>query len=248
MKCPECGVNLDGGLTVCPECGVKLPESAIKEKKPDSKFFKMMKLILILAVVSAAVIISIVVAVRFSASEGKRVAEKLSEKLGRSIALAEKNLDIELSSDSDYKILREIRSYDYQLSSEKAVKVEGIHLPEWVIFVKADSEDKISEVTYYDFRQLLNSWKGEKASAGALPEDQIDYGMTVKEMEKALGFEPLFITYTEEDTIVYRYKYYYVNEVDNNEHAYYLIVEFDLDGHIRDYKKSENKYMSSILK
>lgn len=248
MKCPECGVNLDSGLTVCPECGVKLPESSAKEKKPDSKFFKMMRLILILAVITAAVIISIVVAVRFSASEGKRVAEKLSEKLGRSIALAEKSIDGELSSDSEYKILRQIKNYDYQLSSEKTVKVEGIHLPEWVVFVKADSEDKIAEITYYDFRQLLKSWKGEKVSANALPEEQVDYGMTVKEMEKALSFEPLSITYTEEDTIVYRYKYYYVNEEDGNEHAYYLTVEFDLDNHIRDYKKSENEYMSSILK
>lgn len=255
MTCPHCDATVAEGVQYCPACGADI--SAIEEeiegktpkksaKKPSAGRKKLNGAIAIIIIIAFTALV-IFIAVKLSSDEGERIALDLSDKIGRSIALAEKNANVTLAPASQYPILKEIEKYDYIYESDKSVKVEGVHIPEWAIYVKTDGNDRITTVTYYNYKILENNWKGQKAS-GKIDSTTIEYGMSMREAEKALPLKPLAISRSYDDITHYRYKYYCIDEESKNELAYYLDIAFDVDNNVVDISNTANDYMPYILK
>lgn len=254
MTCPHCDATVAEGVQYCPTCGADISEiDETEEKSPKKTANKpgqgRKRLNLMLAAVVAIVILAlaVIIAVKVSSDEGERIAADISDKIGRSIALAEKNANVTLSAASQYPILKEVEDFNYIYEADKSVKVEGIHLPEWAIYVETDSNDRITTVTYYNYKVLESNWKGQKASQ-KIDSTIVEYGMSIREAEKVIPLKPLSITRSYDDTTRYRYKYYYVDEENKNELAYYLDITFDVDNNITDISNTENDYMPFILK
>ena len=53
-----------------------------------------------------------------------------------------------------------------------------------------DSDDMITDVEYYDFRQLKLNWKGRKM-AEKLDQNTLEYGMSIKNVNKTLVSSPI---------------------------------------------------------
>lgn len=253
MTCPHCDATVAEGVQYCPACGADISAIEENEGKPSKKAAKKAsakkKLNGIIAVIAVILVaaLAVFIAVKVSSGEGERIAKDLSDKIARSIAIAEKNANVTLSETSAYPILKEVEDFNYIYESDKSVKVEGIHLPEWAIFVKTDNNDRITTVTYYNYKVLENNWKGQKASQ-KIDSTVVEYGMTVREVQKALPLEPLSITRSNDDITRYRYKYFYVDEESKNELAYYLDIAFDVDNNVTDISNKENNYMPYVLK
>ena len=248
MICSKCDAHIADDTEYCPECGSLAEETArtVKTvKKPIKKVH--LKLILVGVVLVAIVIGFVVVLHGISGNKGQKIAASLSENLGRSIAAAEKNSNITLASSSENAVLKQIVDYDYIIEADKSASVEGIRLPEWAVFVSKDENEKIQQVTYYNFKLLSPNWKGSKASK-LININEVEYGMTVKETEKLLSIRPLAVIYSNDDVITYEYKYYFIDEKDNNEKAYNLTVHYDVSNTVKDIFSEENDYISYLLK
>lgn len=220
-----------------------------KSKKPKFNNRKLIATVALAVVVVAliAVLIYFVSGI-ISGSEGKKLAESLKDDLGKSIAMAEKNTGRTLETTSEYSVLKNIVDYDYICESKNTVKVGGIQMPEWAVFITIDNNDKISSVVYYNFKLLKSNWKGQKTSAN-IDTSLITYNMTKKEAEKIVSVSPLAVTYSNDDTTTYLYKYYYADKTDSgNEKAYYLCVIYNMDDIVRVVDAKESDYVSFIFK
>lgn len=250
MNCPNCDAVVAEGVQFCPNCGNDLLSNSTEpgkspSKKPKKKLnFKIIFVGIIVVFIIVAIIIILSV---FSGNKGEKIAENLSDNIGKSIAMTEKNVHIELSETSDYSILKSIVDYDYVIEADSSIKVEGINLPKWAVFVEKDSNDKTEKVTYYDFKVLEKDWKGVKSSK-LIDTNTIEYGMNTKEVEKLIPIKPLAIVRTNDDTTEYIYKYYFTDEKDKNEKAYYFKVDFDIDNNVKNITSKENDYVSFIFK
>lgn len=250
MTCPNCEAIISDKAEFCPNCGNNiLPNDDKGEKKPTKKTKKKLNFKIIIAAGVLIIIVALVVLILslFSGNKGEKIAKSLSDKLGRSVAMAEKNANIVLSSSSENTVLKNIVDYDYIIEDEKAVSIEGIHLPEWAVFVENDENDKIQKVTYYNFKVLERNWKGEKTKE-IIDVSKIASGMTDKEVQKLVSVNPLAIIRSNDDTTAYLYKYYFVDETDKNEKAYYFTVNYDVNSTVKDVSSQENDYVSFIFK
>lgn len=205
-------------------------------------------IIISVAIVLLAVILAFLINGIIKGNQGKKISEDLKNDLGKSIAMAEKNTGITFGTTSEYSVLEDIVDYNYIYEADTTVKVCGIKLPQWVVFVKIDSNDKISEVVYYDFRVLSKNWKGEKVKS-FINTNEVTYNMPKKEAERIITVDPLAVTYSNDDTSTYLYKYYYIDETDNTtERAYYISVTYNMDDIIRGVSSKESDYVSFIFK
>lgn len=219
------------------------PRQESSARRIQLKYFRMAGI----GAAAVLVVVVIICLVIFLAPDpGRRTAESLADKLGRTAALAEKDTGITLADGTSYPVLRQIVSYDYLVESDKIITVEGIQLPEWVVFVQMDSSDKISSVTYYDFSLLQHTWKGNHRGED-IDESKLTYGMARKEAEKIVGFSPLVTTWSNDDTILCRYKYYFLDDMTRNEKACYLNITYDLVGNVKLTNIEENNYIPMIF-
>lgn len=219
------------------------------KKTPDKKVKKNNKKPLLIMLGASAIVILIVLLVFFivgliKGNEGKKLADDLRNELGKSISMAEKNTGVVMKLDSQNILLKDIVDYDYICESDSEVKVGGIKVPEWAVFVSVDGNDKISSVTYYNFKSLKKNWKGVKTDA--VDTTAIAYNMTKKEADKIISVSPLAVTYSNDDTATYLYKYYYLDE-NGNEQVYRLSITYSLEDVIRGYLSEEIDYMKMIF-
>ncbi|MEG0615893.1 MAG: zinc ribbon domain-containing protein, partial [Oscillospiraceae bacterium] len=132
MTCPNCDSHVAEGVQFCPNCGanVFLDAASVSEQKPPKKAKRKLNLkaILLVAAVIFVVILVFVFVRIFSGNKGEKIANSLSEKLGRSVTIAEKYAGVTLSETSEFSVLKEIVKYDYIIESEKIVKVCGIRM------------------------------------------------------------------------------------------------------------------------
>ena len=219
------------------------------KKTPSKKTTKNKKPLLIM--IGASVVVILIVLLVFfivgliKANEGKKLAETFRGELGKSVEMAEKNTGVTMKLASQYTALKDIVDYDYICESESTVKVGGVKVPEWVVFVSVDYNDKISSVTYYNFKSLKKNWKGVKADS-EIDTSAVAYNMTKKEADKIISVSPLAITYSNDDTSTYLYKYYFLDE-NGNEQAYRLSVTYSLEDVIRGIQCQESDYMKFIF-
>lgn len=274
MICPNCGSEIKDGLQFCTECGEELLSSLSSEDKASASKRKpapgagkrgrkapprrknSWKLYAILAGAVLVVVLIIILALVLNKSPGVRIADDLADKMGRTVALAEKNANIEMSQESDFSVLKTIVDYDYITASTKTVTVEGIRLPEWVVFVECSDEEnvnksdktsaKIETVSYFDFSVIQHNWKGQHTSE-AVDTSKLTAGMSKREAEKQLTLTPVSTTYGSDDTVSYHYKYYFVDADSKDELAYSLSVKFDADGNITAVENKQRDYIALLL-
>ena len=223
-------------------------EAAVTKKSPNKKGNNKKPLLIMIG--ASLVVVLIILLVFFivgliKANEGKKLAETFRGELGKSVEMAEKNTGVTMKLSSQYTALKDIVDYDYICESESVVKVGGIKIPEWVVFINVDYNDKISSVTYYNFKSLKKNWKGVKADA-PIDTAAVAYNMTKKEADKIISVSPLAITYLNNDTTTYLYKYYYLDE-NGNEEAYRISVTYSLEDVVRGFYCEESDYMKFIF-
>ena len=247
MTCPNCEAIVAEGVQFCPNCGYNFSPEGKNENPKEEKKKNNIKLIFSISLVVIIVILIVTILSLLSGSKGEKISATLSDELGKSIAMAEKNSNVELLPSSDYAILKNVVNYDYIVEADKAVKVEGINLPEWAVFIQNDSNSKIDKITYYNFKALQRDWKGQKTSK-QIDTGAIEYGMNYKQVEKIVPVTPLAITRSNDDVTTYLYKYYFVDEETKNDKAYYLTVSYDMDDKVKSITSKENDFISFIFK
>lgn len=237
MKCPNCDKTIPEGSKICDNCGVditKIPgyeEEHTETAKPKKRKINFSdKGIKIAIIVVAALIVAIVVLViilLFGKSEGEKTADLLFSNIGSSVARAEDETGIPLNLESRFDYLSEYREFQFVSESDKTVVVNGMHLPEWAIYISHDDNQKISEVAYCNYSMLSANSKGVKLSE-PIAESTVDYAMKMKDVKKAMPIEPIAIVQNDKELTVYYYRYYTIDKTTKNEVGYLITIEYYL--------------------
>ena len=278
MRCPECRGEINENDVFCPSCGAELfgvpqePTEAetsefaeeadtVKKKKfknkksaPKNGKGKKQKLIIgvriaAIVILLALIVILIMVAVRsISASKGRKIFDKVP--LGRNIDIIEfdTGADFLEGKVSEYGAVNHISSYQYICESETAVNVDGIQLPEWAVLLRSDSDGSVNEATIYNFGVLKHGWMGAKTAERIEP-STVEFGMTAKAAERALGLKPYtIIKESKENTSLYIYRYNYTDSESGNTCVRNFYVEVsDVDGKVKSAYDGQLDYLGLIL-
>lgn len=267
--CPSCGAELFGAPQEPIEAEIsedaeeddaentkKKKKSKNKDKKNLSKNGKTKKQklvngvrIAIIAVMAALVIVLIFAAAdNISASKGRKIFDKVP--LGRNIDIIESDTGADFLEGkvSAYGAVNHISDYKYICESETAVNVDGIQLPEWAVLLNSDSDGSVNEATLYNFSVLKHSWMGAR-TADRIEPSTVEFGMTAKAAERALGLKPYtIIKESKENTSVYVYRYNYTDSESGNTCVRNFYVEVsDVDGKVKSAYDSQLDYLNLIL-
>lgn len=270
MKCPECGVEINDNEVYCPKCGAEIILGDMtddirqedtqdigdtKKQKRNNKDKKgKNRLIIVLRIVGAAVVIALIiilivyiVGVTKSAA-GRKVFDGVP--LGRDIEYVSTQTGVEFLSgeSSEYGAVNYIADYDYICESEKSVTVDGIMLPEWAVLLRENSAGSVDEAVLYNFGRLKHSWMGSR-TAEKLETASVEYGMTIKSAERALGLKPYTIVKESmENTSIYVYRYHYTDDESGNNCVRNFYVEIsDVDGKVKNVYDEQLDYLNLIL-
>lgn len=275
MNCPKCGELLPENTALCPNCGNEIkeydmfddapadeikpaekkevkpskkqpPKKAKKKDKPANPAIRK-KLLLAALLIIILVLGGMFIAAQLGASEGRRTADKIADDaLGRSVEIAETKLGVTLYEQSRFSYLEKVAPYNYIVEDDADVRVCGITLPEWAVFVSTNPGGKISKVTYYDFSVLQNDWRGRKLNA-AVDLSAVQFGMNAAEAEKLLGLKPYSVTKTVDDLTIYKYRYYYTDAITGNDKAFSIEIDVDLENRVKSTATTEINFMNFIL-
>ncbi len=277
LICKKCGSECPDGNIFCEACGAELDapvlpeniddkgrvknkkpkkEKAAKEKKPKPEkkqrspeekaaLAKKLKLGGICLLVIAVIVLIVVLVNIFGGNEGYNAAQSIP--LGRNIEYAQSETGLTFTEKSTNGMINNMCDFDYICISDKTTKVSGSEQPQWVIMLTVDSDDMITDVEYYDFRQLKLNWKGRKM-AEKLDQNTLEYGMSIKNVNKTLGLKPYYIKRSVSNDSLYCYRYYFTDPNAGYDRAYNYYVEFsDIELAVRNVSYSEINYAQTIL-
>lgn len=252
MTCPNCEAVVPEGERYCPNCGADLqmvsPKDETKQTETPAKSKKnLFKLIGIVVGVLIVIGIVLFVLAAINNSKGEKALQKVSANLGRSVAMAQKSSGFEFNTTSDYEILKEINDYNYIYESGKIIEVEGIKVPEWVLFITVNEEQKLDSVTYYNFNVVRSDWRGEKIGS-KFDTNLVNYKTPLKEAKGIISMKPLSITCTNQDETMYVYKYHYKDVSDQNDKVFNLNVKYDIEEKVKSIQNVKCDYVSIIFK
>ncbi|MBQ7990641.1 MAG: zinc ribbon domain-containing protein [Oscillospiraceae bacterium] len=196
------------------------------------------------AVIVVVVVIAVVVNL-INANKGYTYATKVP--VGRNVDYARSETGLDFVKRSDNGMINSMTDFDYICISDKKVRISGSEQPEWAIFLTTDSEDMITDVEFYDFTQLKLNWKGNKSDA-MLTENDLTYGMSIKNVNKTLGLKPYYLKRSVSNDSVYCYRYYYTDEEAGYDRAYNYYVDFsETELQVRSVSYCEIEYAKVIL-
>lgn len=275
MICKKCGSECPDGNIFCEACGAELeapvlpdnvddkgrmkkqakpkkdkPSKPKKEKKqrtPEEKeaFKKKIKAAGICLVLIAVVVIIVILVQLFGSNDGYNAAQSIP--VGRNVAYAESETGLTFSEKSANGMINNMTSFDYICISEKTTKVSGSEQPQWVILLTVGEDDIITAVEYYDFTQLKLNWKGRKM-AEMLDQNSLEYGMSIKNVNKKLGLKPYYIKRTISNDSTYCYRYYFTDPEQGYDRSYNYFVEFsDVEMAVKNVSYREINYAATIL-
>lgn len=278
MRCPECRGEINENDVFCPSCGAELfgvpqepaevseaaeeanTENAGKKKSKNKKsaskngksqkqkLIVALRITLIVLMLALAAVLIFAAADSISASKGRKIFDKVP--LGRNIDIIESDTGADFLEGkvSEYGAVNHISSYKYICESENAVNVDGIQLPEWAVLLKADSDGSVNEAALYNFSALKHGWMGAR-TAGRIEPSTVEFGMTAKAAERALGLKPYtIIKESKENTSLYIYRYNYTDSESGNTCVRNFYVEVsDVDGKVKSAYDSQLDYLSLIL-
>ena len=266
--CPSCGAELFGVPQKAAETdvfdvleevetengGKKRKKSKNKDKKNASAKGKKQKLIIgvriaAIVILLALIVILIMVAVgSISASKGRKIFDKVP--LGRNIDIIESDTGADFLEGkvSEYGAVNHISSYQYICESENTVNVDGIQLPEWAVLLQSDGDGSVNEATLYNFSVLKHSWMGARTAERIEP-STVEFGMTAKAAERALGLKPYtIIKESKENTSLYIYRYNYTDSESGNTCVRNFFVEVsDVDGKVKSAYDNQLDYLNLIF-
>ncbi len=217
-----------------------------KEKK-DTKGVKLSpKAVLILLIIVLA-IVGICLGIHAYSKykdNGARYALALGEQIGVSPSTAEKYAKVTLDTVSENACVNMVaEEYSYLYESKKTVEVSGVSIPAWVIYCQT-SNNVLTQVYYYNYRQLKTYGQGIKTSAYIDPSG-ITLGMTSEEVCTYIGFEPLCTAYTV-GSVTETYQYYYKDKNTGNTVSYRVTVSYT-DDVVTAVGDEENYFILSVL-
>ena len=267
MKCPECGAAINDNEVYCPKCGAEIISVDMTENerqedaqdagdtqkpKKNKKGKKRLVLILRISVIAAALVLIVLLIVYFvgvvKASAGRKIFESVP--LGRDIDMIGKETGVIFlnGEGSAYGAVNYIADYDYIYESEKSVTVDGIMLPEWAVLLRKNAVGSVDEAVLYNFGLLKHSWMGSK-TAEKLETASVEYGMSIKNAERALGLKPYtIIKESEDNTSVYVYRYHYTDDESGNNCVMNFCIEIsDVDGQVKNVYAEQLDYLNLIL-
>ena len=278
MRCPECGGEINENEVFCPSCGAELfgvpqepteaetsefaEETDIPKKKkgknkknaPKNGKGKKQKLIIGVRIAAIVILLALIVililaaASSVSASKGRKIFDKVP--LGRNIEIieSETGADFLEGKVSEYGAVNHISNYEYICESETAVNVDGIQLPEWAVLLQSDSDGSVNEATLYNFSVLKHGWMGARTAERIEP-STVEFGMTAKAAERALGLKPYtIIKESRENTSLYIYRYNYTDSESGNTCVRNFFVEVsDVDGKVKSAYDGQLDYLNLIL-
>ena len=273
MICKKCGSECPDGNIFCEACGAELdapvlpdniddkgrvkkqgkpkkeakPKKEKKQRTPEEKAAvgKKIKAAVICLVLIAVVVIIVLVSQLFSASDGYNAAQKIP--VGRNVAYAESETGLTFTEKSVNGMINNMTDFDYICISDKTTKVSGSEQPRWVILLTVGDDDLISAVEYYDFTQLKLNWKGRKM-AEMLDQNSLEYGMSIKNVNKKLGLKPYYIKRTVSNDSTYCYRYYFTDPEQGYDRSYNYYVEFsDVEMAVKNVSYREINYAATIL-
>lgn len=205
------------------------------------------KVILILLAVLLVIIGVIIGVVQFNRwrNDGERYARNLSEQIGTVMETAQKEAHVEMKTTSEYACINlAAEGYNGLYESGKTVQVSGVTIPQWLILTRT-SGGNLTEVAYYDYRQLKKYGNGVKTSAHVAT-DGVTTGMATETVEEYVGFAPLCTLYTSATDMSEHYKYYYKDKNTGDTVSYILTVNYK-DGKVVSVSEDENYFILSVL-
>ena len=224
---------------VCEVCGKKLTKKKLlssfrnhkNEKNSDAKKLNVSnetKIKIVAAVVVTAVIILVVILIvnRIEDNTGINLAKDIKDFTGEPLKTAINETQNYFADESAYDSVNFLTSFDYVIEDEDNLKIDGVKYPEWVVLITTDDNDKITEVKYVDFTILKKNSKGTKIKS-EINLDKFTAGDKLRKVVKDIDAEPFSITYSD-GSVTYNYKYYFVNDV-KDEQAMSLDVVCDLE-------------------
>lgn len=228
-----------------------MPEEIISEEKPSKKPSEKRRIswkaigIIVLAVALVIAAVFGVVTVMKWRNNGIGYAEKLSEQIGVSAATAQKYAHINLQGASEYACINmAAEEYPYVYESTRTTDVLGVSVPEWVIYI-AEKNDTMTDVIYYDYRQLEKFGTGIKTTA-KIDNNGITMGMTADAVQAYFGFAPLCIAYDTKG-MKEMYKYYFKDQNTGDTVSYIVTVTYS-DGLVTAVSEEENYFILDVLK
>lgn len=277
MICKKCGSECPDGNIFCETCGAELdapvlpeniddkgrvkkqkvkkakepkPEKVKKEKKQrtaeeKAAFGRKMKGVGICLIVIAAIVLAVWIVSITGDNKGYNAAQSIP--LGRNVEYASSETELVFEKKSSNGMINSMTDFDYICISDDTVKVSGSEQPKWAIMLTVGEDDIITDVEYYDFKQLKLNWKGRKM-ADILTQESLEYGMSIRNVNKTLGLKPYYIKRSVSNDSVYCYRYYFTDPDAGYDRAFNYYVEFsDIEMSVRNVHYSEINYAGTIL-
>lgn len=220
-------------------------EETITEQKPKKRriSWKAIGIAVIAVLLTAGGIYG---GIRFSAwrNNGSGYAEKLSEQIGVRAATAQKYAHVNLQSASEFACINMAAAdYPHLFESTRTTQVMGVTIPEWVIYI-GETNDTVTDVIYYNYKQLQNYGSGIAANAH-IGTEGITPGMTPEAVQTYVGFAPLCTAYSNEG-FTESYKYYFEDQNTGNTVSYIITVTYD-DDLVKSVSEEEHYFILSVL-
>ncbi len=208
-----------------------------------------LKRILIIAGIAAAVVLIIWLSVLLirRRNDGAGYAEKLSEGIGTPLNSAVSAAKAPHSDQSAYLALSNaIPTYDYCGASGKEVVVQGVHLPQWILFGDADG-DTLTDVWFYRFSELERSPYGTERKAYLDP-TQITMGAELEKVESQLGLTAYCVHYQNDHTQQREYRYCFEDAETGDLTAYVITCRMDAEGNLKEIFDRRVDFLSMLVK
>ena len=223
-------------------------EKPAKKPPTEEQLAARSRLVKIICAAAAVIIVIVLIAAIYSfVNSNKGYTAAAAIPVGRSVDFAESETHLDFVEQSSNGFINSMGDFDYICISEDNVRVSGSPQPKWVIMLQVDENELITEVEYYDFTQLKLNWKGRKM-AEKLTEDNLVYGMGIKNVNKTLGLKPYYIKRSVSNDSIYCYRYYYTDTEAGFDRAYNYYVDFsDIEQTVRTVHYREIEYARTIF-
>lgn len=221
-----------------------------KSDKNDESAKKRRTIILKAVLITAAAMILIgaivVLASVIKSNEGVNTLDNIP--IGRDLAYVESKTGKDFVLISRHTAVKDICEFDGILESEKAVRCDGVNLPEWAVTVEIGEDKAVNKAVYYNFTAVQDGWKGNYSSS-QIETEVIEYGMTEKDVEKKLGFKPYIIIKDIDNTVTYIYRYYYTDTLTGDDVVCnYCVIFNDVDGNVKDVYVRDVNYKKTMFR